>query len=370
MRKRLGCDGLLIVVTGGMLALWSGILLLSPPKARSETENRFLQTLSVPSLEEVWDGSFSRELSAYCTDQFPLRTLWILGKGAGERLLGKGENNGILFGRNGFLIPKGEYSSLEIAEKNLAALSRFSEGREGTLTALILPRHVDLLEDELPSGYSSLRSSLLAERLREEEGILFPDGEWQGCANHLFRTDHHRTAEGAYAVYAYLGEKIGYDPLSREAFSWECVSTSFLGSSHSRNGGIADGADEIILLRYEGDTEYEICDLGTGEVTSSFYDFSALERKNQYEIFLGGNKAALRVTCSDRERPRLLLIKDSFANNLIPLLALHFDLTVLDLRYGIPSGISPSDYDRILVLEGADTLATDSSLGRLSFLSP
>jgi hypothetical protein len=159
-----------------------------------------------------------------------------------------------------------------------------------------------------------------------------------------------------------------YIPKEEEFFKKVKVSDSFYGSSHSKSGGMADFPDEVWLWRYEGDTDYEIRDLSTGESRSSLYDPSALSRKDHYEIFLGGNTAALTVSSPERDRPRLLLIKDSFANALIPFLSLHFDLTVLDLRYGVPSSLDPSDFQRILILQGADTLATDPSLTRLSFV--
>ena len=84
----------------------------------------------------------------------------------------------------------------------------------------------------------------------------------------------------------------------------------------------------------------------------------------KYEIFLGGNFARLRITAENNEnRPRLLLVKDSYANAVIPFLALHFDLEVIDPRYyRLPLAplIVENTYDALLFLISADTLAEQS----------
>ena len=67
------------------------------------------------------------------------------------------------------------------------------------------------------------------------------------------------------------------------------------------------------------------------------------------------------------DRPRLLLIKDSYANALIPFLALHFDITVVDPRYTNACWSDFADgggYDRILIFCGIDTISTGNDLAR------
>ena len=61
----------------------------------------------------------------------------------------------------------------------------------------------------------------------------------------------------------------------------------------------------------------------------------SLDGKNQYGYFLDDNHAFIEIdtayVAKDRE---LFLIKDSYANSLIPILAPHYEkIYVLDLRY-------------------------------------
>ena len=144
------------------------------------------------------------------------------------------------------------------------------------------------------------------------------------------------------------------------------VSDRFFGTSHAKAGRLLQVPDTVELYRYEGDGGFSVA-VQNGEEWQGFYRTDALKDRDHYGIFLGGNYASLSVTDlrSGGERPRLLLIKDSFANALAPFLAIHFDLTLLDPRYrdaSLPEDLC--EFDRILLLFGADTLATDASLRR------
>ncbi len=356
---------LLVILFAVWLFLGSLLLIVLPKASFSETENRALAQWQAPTLQALADGSFSRRIADLCADHLPFRDEWIALKAKAEQLLGKGENNGILFADGGFLMPKGEYESLATAEKNLTALKSFVQKTGAAL--LTVPRHIDILPDYLPDGYDTTRAEQLPDLLADAEVPSLTES-FSGREDVLYRTDHHQTTEGAYLAYCQLGEILGYTPKEESYFEKQTVRTDFLGSSHSK-AGIADAeADAITLWRYKTDAEYTVTNLDTGEQAHGFYRTEALDKKDGYQIFLGGNYARLHICEDDTEKPKLLLIKDSQANCLIPFLAIHFDLTVLDLRYtpGIPGELSQwEEYDRILIFQGADTLATDAALQKL-----
>ena len=74
---------------------------------------------------------------------------------------------------------------------------------------------------------------------------------------------------------------------------------------------------------------------------------------------MGGNFSHLSVT-RDGKQEKLLLIKDSYANSVIPFLALHFDIEVIDPRYCTHSylqeQIECNSYDKLLILMGVESL--------------
>ncbi len=359
----------LVLVLG--LAVW-----ILPHQSFSQWEKRALTVWHSPSIEEIADGSFGKEISNLYTDQFPMREDFCTLKANAERLLGKQENNGILFGKNGYLIPRNRIDSMAIAEKNLIACEKFSESlkQKGIPTTLVIaPRSVDVMKDSLPSFYDSEEQIPILQRIEHAKiHTVFPVEELQRRAAEgeyvQYRTDHHWTARGAYVAYRAYMESMEMTPVSEDFFESETASTDFLGTSYAKAGGVAERADTVERLRYEGDTEYTLCRTETGEAWQGFYT-----EDGGYDTFLGGNYARVTVRKNGEEnRPRLLLIKDSYANSLVPFLAIHFDLDLVDLRYekgSVESLLEQENYDRILIVQGVDTLATDLSLARIGVLS-
>ena len=347
-------------------------IFIFPQRSFSETENRALQTWEAPNLRSLTNGEFFTRLSDFYTDQLPLRTLWIRGKATLERTLGKQENNGILFGKNGYLIPKNEYADLSVAEKNLSAIAAFGTKTELPLTTLLVPRSIDVMTNQLPALYDETHTQQIFSLIEEyAASAVFPLSSLQKAATDgtgvWFKTDHHWTADGAYLAYLSLADALDYTPYSLSYFEKETVTHCFLGTSYSKAGGISSEADSIVLYRFEDDSQWILEKNETGETQNGFYDRSALEKKDQYQVFLGGNTALLTIRDPNAAKPRLLLIKDSFANALVPFLALHFDIDLIDPRYyqgSILSHPNLESYDHILIEQGIDTLATDPSLGR------
>ena len=352
-----------------LFALAVSIFLL-PQKSFSEAENRALQTWKTPTVRSLTNGEFTARLHDFYTDQLPLRPLWIRGKATIERLLGKQENNGILFGKNGYLIPKNEYQSLTVAKQNLAAIEAFQASTDAPLTVLLVPRSIDVMASKLPALYDDTHAQAVLS-LIDTSTCVFPLEELRQAAEDAsqvwFKTDHHWTADGAYLAYLALANSLGYTPYPLSFFEREAVSQSFLGTSCSKAGGLADEADPLVLYRFENDAQWILEKKETGETQSGFYDWSALEKKDQYQVFLGGNTGLLTVRAPLVSKPRLLLIKDSFSGALVPFLALHFDIDLIDPRYhqgSVQAQAQTGIYDHILIEQGIDTLATDPSLFR------
>ena len=369
MRK---ADLCLIAVSALLLFSLSISFFLLPQKSFSEEENRGLTTWKSPTAKELFDGRAAAHLSAVYADQFPLRTALTALKAQTERLLGKRENNGVFFGTNGGLIPRNEYASLAVAQKNLAAVSSFFSNADIPCSLLIAPRAMDVMIHSVPTVYSpdteifSLLSKLTLPYVLPLTALrsAATSGEtvW-------YKTDHHWTSLGAYLAYTELMEFLGYAPHPLSYFTEQTVSQSFLGTSHAKIGGIATSPDTVTLFRYQGDEEYVIINRDSGQTVQGFYAWEALEKKDQYQIFLGGNFNRLSISLPDgQNRPRMLLIKDSFANALVPFLALHFDLELVDLRYyerSLTNLLANESFDCLLIVQGIDTLATDKSMQKL-----
>ena len=105
-----------------------------------------------------------------------------------------------------------------------------------------------------------------------------------------------------------------------------------------------------------------------GEVTDSLYSLAALEEKDHYKIFMGGNYAKVTIDTGADTGKSLLVVKDSFANSFLPFLVKDYDtITVLDLRYyrdGVQS--LADEADDVLVLYELTNFAADKNLYKLN----
>ena len=106
-----------------------------------------------------------------------------------------------------------------------------------------------------------------------------------------------------------------------------------------------------------------VCDGEDG----TLYDLSALERKDKYELFLGGNYGQCVITTGTENGKHLLLVKDSFANSFVPFLTGDYEtITMLDLRYfrGSVQELA-AEADDILVLTEITNLAASGEYFKL-----
>ncbi len=360
----------ILALSAGATAFFIGVGTLLPSADFSEEENRMLATLSVPALSEIADGSFFTSVSEYYRDRIPFRKFFTSAKTYAELTVGKGENNGVLFCKDGYLLDRGEYERLDIAKENIGYFSSLADAFEaaGTETAVTYaPRGIDVMKDKLPVLYRGSEEEVWALMTHSEHRVTELTSSLRDAAKRgeyvWYRTDHHWTARGAYIAYRALSEEMGFTPYGEECFDRVTVSSEFLGSIYSRAGCVAPLADSVELYRYAEDDGYTLR-IDGGEREYGLYFTEKLDAKDKYAVFLGGNYAIATVEKKGVRRERLLILKDSYANSLVPFLALHYDLELIDLRYfegGREELIQKAaSADKALIIHGIDTAATYS----------
>ena len=363
MKSRRVCDILCVILSAIIIFSFAITIFAKPQQSFSERENRTLSLFPAPVAESIVNGLFFADITDFYTDQFPLRPFFTALKASCERVIMRSENNGIIFGKNGTLIARGE-TDIETLEKNLAAL-RVLQENTGTYIC-IAPRTVDVLENELPSicdtsiekGAWKYVDNSLAERIDITDTLkkAATQGEYV-----WYKTDHHWTTDGAYIAYTALAKTLGLSPFLISDFERVTVSEDFLGTSFSKSGLYSSDFDSVTLYRYDTDAELFVYNCETKATEKGLYAPNKLTQKDKYLVFLGGNYSRITISDTRAERPKMLLIKDSFANAVIPFLARHFDLDVIDPRYfvgDISSLANNTEYDKILTLIGIGTLET------------
>jgi hypothetical protein len=350
----------LFVCSAVIVAMAIGIFLLPRPSF-SEEENRALSPLPTFTTESLISGRFFTSLSSFYSDNIPLRKHLVRAKAVCELSLGKQQNNGVIFSPNGRLTDTCHYKSTELLKKNLDGLSDFCRNAPTNPLCVFVPRSIDVLRPD-SEEQKVIRQAVethipLSTTLSE---TLYIDD--------YYGTDHHVTTEGAYKIYSHICQRLGISPFSEEHFQITPVSHGFLGSIYSRSGLLPTMRDTVSLPMLNSDLTVACRD--TGCPLNSLYDMDKLNTKDKYTVFLGGNHGILTVISANEPKPSLLIIKDSFANALIPFLSEHFDITAVDPRYcmaSIQQLMTEQDFDKILILCGIDTLATNGAFERILY---
>ena len=373
-------DRVLLISLAVIIVTFGVLIFALPSEDFSEEENRMLAPFPEFSIDSLVSGEFTEGIASFYSDRFPARNLFVGVKAFFEKLMLRAENNGVIEGKDGYLIDRIEYTDREYAtlDTNLKAVNKFVGVMEQNgipADTVLLPRSIDVMTSKLPALYDSARADTAWEKAlsASPDAITFTEmlrGHAEDGEYVWYKTDHHYTTLGAYYVYVSLADTLGYTPYPLDFFTAETVPEEFLGTTYSSAGMKWAEGDVMTLFRFRGDDNYTVSYPDSAEeALKGFYSRSYLSEKDKYSTFLGGNRARTRITLDGAtNRPTLLLIKDSFSHALAPFLALHFDIELVDLRYynksvaDLALEIQP---DRALVIYGIDTLATSSEARRI-----
>ena len=369
--------GLLVIIYG-----FAAAMLITPDKSFSDEENRSLQTAPKFSLENLTSGKFTSDIAAYCSDQMPMRDMFVGAKGIAETAMQKSENNSVLLGKGDNLIEKQDYNDFTSADKNIAAINKFASAADIPVYTAVAGRKQDVLTDYAPALYPAKEISdkafgyvnaALTEPVNID--IMTPLRDRASAGEYVYyRTDHHWTSLGAYYAYAEIMKGFGMEPYPIENFTRETVTEDFYGTTWSKAGMKWIDPEPIEYFRYAGDDTLEL-KIGS-RVTSGIYDRSYLEKKSKYSSFIGETFALASVYPAEGsplsgEREKLLIVKDSFAHSIAPFLALHFDIELIDLRYyktsTVTEYVQENNIDRVLILCNMDSIMSSPMLATLAF---
>ena len=371
-------------------------------RKESELENRTLAqkpTLTVSNLLATEENKkFSYLYEQYINDQFLGRDGWISLKSRAESLLLKVENNGVVYGDEGtmyqkfFTLQNAATSGLQI-EANINALSTFAARHPGLAKVMIVPSADTILTSLLPAGAPFVEEGpwmeQIADALGENADLLDLTDTFSAHADEylFYRTDHHWTTLGAYYGYLDYAAAVGKTPLSLDGLTAEVVE-DFFGTLYSKSkqyNAVADqltyypglDAEMTILQLVDPETRQAVEDAyAAGSMseadyqkladrTVNLYETDKLAVRDKYAMFLYGNNGFCRIAGSGEGK--LMIIKDSYANSLIPFLLNNYaQIDVVDLRYlrdaTVDELIEREGYDDLLVLYNFQSFSSDTNL--------
>ena len=343
--------------------------LLLPDKDFSPLENRYLQSVPTVSLDALKDGSFMAEAEDYAADHIVGRDFWVALKAWSERLSGKQENNGVYFGRNDTLINHLAQPDMDELNKKADHVSTLADNVDVPVYFGLIPSAAEVWRDRLPhSGTPTADEQAIIQTLAARAETDGPVKVLDALSAHsdediYYRTDHHWTSLGAYYGYLAVMDAVGMEPVKLEDYEKTTVSTDFYGTIFSSSGVRWVKPDDMdVYVPEEGISVTSYFD-GT-PTEGELYVEKYLAEKDKYSYFLGGNQPLCVVKGRDPDAPRLLLIRDSYADAMVPFLAESFsEVHLFDLRYNImsvPDYVTQNGIDQTVVLYSLSSFITDN----------
>lgn len=367
-KKALWAEALIFLAFIGAFFILNLVL---PDRQFSEQENRYLQMRPEFSFKSLFSGDYTSKFETYTTDQFTFRDEWITLKAASELALGKQENNDVHLCENGTLIEGFKRPENSVLDSNMSALNTLVGNTDADVYFALIPDKSDLYSSLLPKN---------APNDSEKEVIDYCYGQsnatnvdmYSALSAHtdeyiFYRTDHHWTSLGAYYGLSALAESMGLPCPALDSYTdRHVVSEKFYGTTWSSSGfsWVDPDTMETFVNAPEG---LKVTSYPQGSpVEGKLYDFSFLEKKDKYSMFMGGNCPMHVIETGNEDKPSLLILRDSYTDSLIPFLLDDFsEIHVLDLRYyraSLKAYIEQNDFDNVLVCYSVSNFCSDSNI--------
>ncbi len=365
--------GITACVVAAICVVLGALLVILPHESWSENENRRLADMPEFSAEAFTEGEYLSDVQDYLTDHFPLRDLFVSVNTKANILLGIREINGVFICDDGFLIDK--YNEPTRTDAIMESFNRLCDGvGDRQVTLLAAPTAALIYSDKLPPFAQQADQNKTMEQLSsgfkgisvDVAGTLM---DHRDDYQMYYRTDHHWTTYGAYYAYAELCSALELEAVPMDKFNIDCISEDFCGTTYSKVNDFSISGEE--MYRFVLPEQKLSVTYGSGEkavASNSLYNDDYLEKKDKYSCFLNNINDLVIIENQNAQTSRkLAVIKDSYANCLVPFLAEHFEkIYVIDPRHYRNSIIDLINSDQaitdVLIIYNLGTMDTDTGV--------
>lgn len=358
------------IVFVGSMALAN---ILKKDEKFSELENRYLSEVPKLSLDSVVNREYGQKVESYISDQFPGRNFFVAMKGGIDSLSGKRDRNGVFIGTDGQLLQDFHMRPEEETKAKALAVNQFSNRYSDlNISFMLVPTATKILQDKLPKNapVDDEEEYINNFKAQLDFNIKFVDTceALKAASNEYlyYRTDHHWTSRGAYEAYKELCKSLELEAKNQQDFDIKPVTESFYGSLSSKIASEHSEPDRVEVYFPKKDGEVVVTYVDEQKKLPSLYDSVKLDEKDKYQVFTGGNHPRLNIKSMGNPEKKLLLIKDSYANAMLPFLIFNYgEIEVIDLRYftdDLDKVIESKGITDVLFLYNVNTFNEDDSI--------
>ena len=150
-----------------------------------------------------------------------------------------------------------------------------------------------------------------------------------------YRTDHHWTNLGVCYAYQVWCQAVGLEVKRPDWYEQKVLSDQFYGTTYSKANLYTAKPDTITAFSLPKQETSLTVDYNLGQkVTDTLYETKHLDTKDKYSVFLDGNQPITKITTSNKNGRKLMLIKDSYANSFATFAANDYEeVYLVDLRH-------------------------------------
>lgn len=284
------------------------------------------------------------------------------------------DNNDVFLGKDGYLIenfvPNNNYKINQTVE----SINKFSIKNKNLNTYLaIIPNSVSILENKLPH-YAPVKNQKsyineFAKKLNKNIKYINTFDTLKKVSDKYiyYKTDKHWTSLGAYTTFLKLQEDMLLN--SDTYYDVKKISNNFAGNLCSQSGFTSNDSDDINIYLPSNTNIDFVVNYYNKVKKSTLYDTSKLDSQDKYSVFLNGDHPIVEINTTTNTPRQLLLIKDSYANSMVPyLLESYSKITIIDPKYysnNLYDLINDNKFTDVLFLYNANTFFKDTSLVNL-----
>lgn len=367
MKKSLNINLITVVVFITAIFIVPIWWLITPDRMFSDAERRNLSQVPAVPFDSLDEWNFDDDVEEYLADQLPLREFFVGINGYETLLSGRQVSSDIYCDDEGYLIEAPLDLNAKEIEKRVTRINRLAESVGIPARLLIPPTTGYVRKDALPRTLAELYvDRQIIETLADCGAELIPvlDLFSEHGAAWFYRTDHHWNSDGAYAAYVAYMSYVGKEPLE-ESYFYRHTVDGYVGSTRSRSALWLTAGEQLII--HEPPVSVQVAFSDREGTFDSLIFADHLKEYDWYPIFIDGNHPVTVIENLDSiSNDVLFIIKDSFANSLVPLLVPSYKKVVMvDPRYfrgSVSELIAEHKATELLFCYSLERITTDTNL--------
>lgn len=358
-------------------------------------ENRTLKEMPELTSQTLFSGTFSREFEEYLADNVGMRSKFTAFSSKVNEFKGIKTNFGNIVSVKKDLGAGGESNEssrllvlgdriMEIYKDKpesgaayAAAVNKYADTFSGkaNVYSMLIPTQIEFAADIYAKSSDSQKTAI--DRIYgaisdDVVKVNAYDVMKENAGDYIyFRTDHHWTQRGAYLAYSKFAEAAGHTPVELSSLKLK-TADGFLGFLYNQANDTSLANKPDTIEWFEGDTNYAVkaSTMENGKVVEyNSRIYVAPEGTPKYSVFMGGDHSLAEINTDVPNGKTVLVIKDSYANALLPLLTNNYTTVLaVDPRsyYGtVDELVEKYDVDDILIMNYIFTTTFDDFIEKI-----